>query len=474
MISRNQMSKLPIKKNIDEKLDLIPENKNRIVGDALSQNAADDISKIQPKTEMKPRMTGLPLEKTLKPITKIGIGNNVGNVNGGDTKIVSSVKEMINRKNNSQKINSDSNDNIRFNDIKAVKSTEIPVSMTSLSIGPSSVKNDSSKFNSKIKDRMIARRNSTEKESVPPAPVPNPSPPSSSSAYLNKPLGSMVDSFRNLPKPNMNTDNKSRDNALYLAKNLRPKSINIISTRSSSFRIDTNIPARSVLNRLPTPRTSTNSKEQPVMQTTVQNDVSKNRYSRNISVDSRDGKGYGRKIKIQPKLNKELFLLNRDGIIVSLKKRGLESDIIPENVGNLITKFRDLAPEDYDHMVYMYLYVCMCAGVCVYVCINLCTYKYIYVCIYINIYTYLFIYIYSFMHIHFDVDICICICKYEYIFVCIDICMYINMVVYVYIYEYIYIYMYVYIYIYKYTNICVRKLHTRYVYKYTSSHESLT
>jgi len=363
MLSRNQMSKLPIKKNVDEKLDLIPENKNIIVGDALSQNAPDDIpknlsakyldnaskngvkfnsiSKIQPRTEIKPRLTGPPIEKTLKPITKIEIGNNVGNINGGDSfeSPRNSVKEMVNSKNNSQKINSNSNDNINV-----VKSTENPVSMTSLSIGSLSVKSDSSKFNSKIKDRMMARRNSTEKESIPPVPISHPSPPSSSSASPNKPLGSMIDSVRNLP--NMNTDNKSRDNALYLAKNLRPKSINIISTRSS-VRIDTNIPARSVLNRLPTPRTSTNSS--PVIQTTVQND-DKNRYSRNISINSRDGKGYGRKIKIQPKLNKELFLLNRDGIIVSLKKRGLESDIIPENVGNLVTKFRDLVPEDYDHM----------------------------------------------------------------------------------------------------------------------------
>jgi hypothetical protein len=372
------MSKLPIKKNIDEKLDLIS-NKNRIVTDDIPRNATDDIpkisprsastiyldnvskngekfnsiSKLQPKTEVRSRLTGPPIEKTLKPTTKSQSGSNVNNFSDSDSKIVGSVKDMINSRNSAQNINTHSSDNMKFNDIKAMKS---------LSIDPSNVKNDSSKFSSKIKDRMIARRNSLEKEIIPPPPTSlrTPSSPSSSSASPNKTFGTMAESVRNLAKQNTNTDNKSRDNALYLAKNLRPKSINIISPRTS-VRIDTNIPARSVLNRLPTPRTlkKSNEGQTSIQNTTKNEEISGNRYSRDISIDSRDGKGYGRKIKIQPKLNKELFLLNKDGNIVSLKKRVLEMDIIPENVESLITKFRDLAPEDYDKLVYICMFLCM-------------------------------------------------------------------------------------------------------------------
>lgn len=402
MFSSYKTSKLPTKKIVDEKLDLIPENETRIP-DVIPQKAsakyADNIaakngikkpsssSKIQPKTEAKsPRTVASPShDKEKKSIIKSESGKfNDRSLNDGDPKSFRSVKDMINSKINSQN-NSNPSDikSIKFNENGRSKDSSfnnggskiVSSAKDMINTKDSSINNGGSKVVSSVKDMINSKNNnqsnnnpsssnstksndsitkvkSFEKEdsSTPVSSLSlNTSSSSSSSSSTFQILGTMTDSIKSSSKP-MNTDNKSRDNALYLAKSFS-KSINIISPRSN-LKVETNIPARSFLNRIPTPRSLPKSPPTDQIESQSNPMRTNGKYqSRNISIDSRDGKGYGRKINIQPKLNKELFLSNKDGIIVSLQKKNLELlSISSENVVSLINKFTDLTPEDYDHM----------------------------------------------------------------------------------------------------------------------------
>lgn len=155
-------------------------------------------------------------------------------------------------------------------------------------------------------------------------------------------------------------DSKSRDDILYLAKSFRSRSVilpNKATTASSSSgynssgKITYDYDYRTVHApvKLPCAR-------QLKVETQGSGKESSNFFSANgkyytniITVDSRDGKGYGRRIRIAPNINKEIFLNCRQGVVISLKMKKLESFRLlrkEKSVGKLIEKFRYLSPQD--------------------------------------------------------------------------------------------------------------------------------
>lgn len=164
---------------------------------------------------------------------------------------------------------------------------------------------------------------------------------------------------------NPTRDNRSRDNTIYLAKNLRPPTTPITpkfhvssSSSSSGNRNNNNNYSNNNL-PLPIPRNSksysTQNKIKSSQQINGHFSPKGKYYSKDITVDSRDGKGYGRKIKILPRLTKELFLNNKNSCIQSNKKTLYKDKerlrLLDKNVNTLIIKFQALTPEDYDHMI---------------------------------------------------------------------------------------------------------------------------
>ena len=161
-------------------------------------------------------------------------------------------------------------------------------------------------------------------------------------------------------KRTMSPENKTRDNILSIAKSFRsrsallPNNTSIASSSSgynSSGRIshDYNADAVHIPVKLPTPRqqpteSPRSGKESPNFFT-----PNGKYYTDTITVDSRDGKGYGRRIRIAPNISKEMFLRCKQGVVISLKMKKLETyrlSLREKSVGKLIEKFRYLSPQD--------------------------------------------------------------------------------------------------------------------------------
>ena len=165
-------------------------------------------------------------------------------------------------------------------------------------------------------------------------------------------------------------DNKSRDNILYLAKSFKPKPLLLPKTPTSSSHNNghtshngsnshNNSHNSSHTNmkilpcKLPKPRSHKSQKRDTIE---IVNFFSPNGkyYTNAITVDSRDGKGYGRRIRIPPRIERESFLSYRQGVVISLKRKRTEIMRLSQkekSVGRLIEKFRDLSPAEYDHMI---------------------------------------------------------------------------------------------------------------------------
>ena len=158
----------------------------------------------------------------------------------------------------------------------------------------------------------------------------------------------------------MSPENKVRDNILSIAKSFRPRPAilpNNTSMASSSsgynssgkISYDYNFDTVHLPVKLPKPRqlpteSPRSGKENP-------NFFSPNGkyYTNAITVDSRDGKGYGRRIRIAPNISKEVFLLCKQGVVISLKMKKLETyrlSLKEKSVGKLIEKFRYISPQD--------------------------------------------------------------------------------------------------------------------------------
>ena len=162
------------------------------------------------------------------------------------------------------------------------------------------------------------------------------------------------------------SDSKSRDNILYLAKSFRsrpsilpPKtptsssSSGYSSSMKITYRYDYSTKHLPV--KLPKPRKIIISKTRKNCCNTI-NIFAKNGtyYTDNITVDNRDGKGYGRRIKIPPNIDKNIFLNYKQGVVISLKRKKNELLRLSQkdkSVCKLIEKFKSLSPEDYDHMI---------------------------------------------------------------------------------------------------------------------------
>ena len=75
-------------------------------------------------------------------------------------------------------------------------------------------------------------------------------------------------------------------------------------------------------------------------------------FSREITEDKSDGRGYGKRIYLPPAFDKDYFLGDREGVVNSLKRFRNEVHRIQEkSVGSLIEKFRDLSPSDYNNQI---------------------------------------------------------------------------------------------------------------------------
>lgn len=75
-------------------------------------------------------------------------------------------------------------------------------------------------------------------------------------------------------------------------------------------------------------------------------------FSREITEDKSDGRGYGKRIYLPPAFDKDYFLGDREGVVNSLKRFRNEVHRIQEkSVGSLIEKFRDLSPADYNNQM---------------------------------------------------------------------------------------------------------------------------